>query len=293
MKESVSLQRYRGNTKWQSFTMAAWLGWQVESNWADPLLFAIYSVARPLAAVLILVVMYSVISNGVLDTPLFAYIYLGNALYMLVGAVITGVSWAVIDDRERYGTLKHLFATPMDGYWYLMGRGVTKLIIATTSVLITLSFGVLVFHLPLDWTTIRWGLFLSSTVLGVVCMACMGLCLGALTLQTARHFWSLGEAVAGSLYLFTGSIFPLDVLPPFLIPLGYVFPVTYWLEAARRALLGPYFAGFPTLAWLSDEALVFILAGFALGLALISRWYFRWSLHRAKEKGLIDMQTAY
>lgn len=293
MKESLSLKRYRGNTRWRSFTVAAWLGWQVESNWADPFLFSIYSVARPLAAVLILVVMYSVITNGVLDTPLFAYIYLGNALYMLVGAVITGVSWAVIDDRERYGMLKHLHLTPMDGYWYLVGRGMTKLLVATVSVLITLIFGVLVFHLPLDWATVNWGLFLSSTALGLICMTGIGLCLGALTLQTARHFWSMGEAVAGSLYLFTGAIFPLDVLPSFLIPIGYLFPVTYWLEAARRALLGPHFVGFPTLAWLSDGTLLLILAGFAVGLSVVSWLYYRWSLHQAKEKGLIDMQTSY
>ena len=33
---------------------AAWLGWQVESNWADPLVFGIYTVLRPLATALIL-----------------------------------------------------------------------------------------------------------------------------------------------------------------------------------------------------------------------------------------------
>ncbi len=45
---------------WRSFRIAAWLGWQVESNWTDPLLFAVYSLVRPLAGAAILVVMYSV-----------------------------------------------------------------------------------------------------------------------------------------------------------------------------------------------------------------------------------------
>ena len=27
---------------WRSFRMATWLGWQIESNWTDPFLFAIY-----------------------------------------------------------------------------------------------------------------------------------------------------------------------------------------------------------------------------------------------------------
>ena len=33
---------------------AAWLGWQVESNWADPYVFLVYAVLRPLATGLIL-----------------------------------------------------------------------------------------------------------------------------------------------------------------------------------------------------------------------------------------------
>ena len=27
----------------------AWLGWQIESNWADPFMFVVYAVMRPLA----------------------------------------------------------------------------------------------------------------------------------------------------------------------------------------------------------------------------------------------------
>ena len=49
---------------WRSFRMASWLGWQIESNWADPFLFAVYSIIKPLAGAAILVVMYTVITNG-------------------------------------------------------------------------------------------------------------------------------------------------------------------------------------------------------------------------------------
>ena len=41
----------------RSFATATRLGWQMEANWTDPLLFFIYSVAKPLASALILVVM--------------------------------------------------------------------------------------------------------------------------------------------------------------------------------------------------------------------------------------------
>jgi ABC-2 type transport system permease protein len=277
----------------RTFITASWLGWQIESNWADPLLFAIYSVARPLAGVMILVVMYSVITDSALQEPIFAYIYLGNALYILVGQVITGVSWAVISDREHYRTLRQLYTTPMNGYYYLMGRGVAKLIIAAISVIIVIGLGKIFFRLPVFLAGIDWPLFLAATVLGIISLASLGLILGSLTMMMARHFWSLGDAIAGGLFLFSGAIFPLDVLPAALRPLGFIFPVTYWLEAARRALLGPQAALFPTFARFSDASLVGILVVYSIALLLFSSLFYSWSLRRAKEKGLIDMETGY
>ncbi len=283
----------RRNNALRTFLTATWLGWQIESNWADPFLFAIYSVARPIASVLILVVMYSVITDGATGEPIFAYIYLGNALYILVGQVITGTSWAVIDDREHYRTIRQLHTTPMNGYFYLIGRGVARLVIGSISVLITIGFGILAFKLPITRGTVDLPLFLGSTALGVLSLAGVGLIMGSLTMMMARHFWSLGEAVAGALYLFTGAIFPLEVLPAWLRPIGYAFPVTYWLEVARRALLGPDALGFPTLAGFSNRDLILILLAFTVVLLGASALIYRQALHAAKEKGLLDMETNY
>lgn len=283
----------RRNPGLRSFTVAAWLGWQIESNWADPFLFAVYSIVRPVASVLILVVMYSVITNGALSEPIFAYIYLGNALYVLVGTVITGVSWVIIDDREHYRVAKQLFTMPMDHYFYLMGRGVARLIIGTISLTIIVGFGVLAYKIPIALATINWPVFLAGMVLGIVVLAALGLILGALTMMMARHFWTLGEAVAGGLYLFSGAIFPLDVLPAWLRVVGFIFPVTYWLEITRRALLGPHMVGFPALAWLSDGQLLLILVGFTFVLLIGSMFFYRWAFRQAQNKGLLDMETSY
>ena len=62
----------------RSFLMATWLGWQIESNWTDPFLFAVYSIVKPVAGAMILVVMYGVITQGNFGAPLFPYIYLGK-----------------------------------------------------------------------------------------------------------------------------------------------------------------------------------------------------------------------
>lgn len=289
----VNIPFVRKNDSLRTFTVAAWLGWQIESNWADPFLFAVYSFARPVASVLILVVMYNVITDGARDEPIFAYIYLGNALYILVANVINGVSWAVIDDREHYQVAKQLHTMPMDHFSYLMGRGVARLIIGTISVVITIVFGLIAFDLPIRLATIDWPVFLLSTGLGVVSLAALGLIIGAFTLMMARHFWYVGESVAGALYLLTGAIFPLDVLPAWLRPLGFALPVTYWLEVARRALLGPNAATFPTLAGFSNRDLIGILGGFSLVMLVLAWVIYRWAMHRAKDQGLLDMESSY
>ena len=117
--------------------------------------------------------------------------------------------------------------------------------------------------------------------------------MGSLTMMMARHFWSIGEAVAGGLYLFTGAIFPLETLPAYLRWFGFALPITYWLELARRALLGGRAAGFPTLAHFTNLQLIGILAAFTVALLGASVFVYRWALEQAKERGLIDLESSY
>ncbi len=277
----------------RSFWMATWLGWQIESNWTDPFLFAVYSVIKPLAGAGILVVMYSVIAKGNFNTPIFPYLYFGNAFYIYVGAVMTGVSWAVIDDREHYKTLKYMYVAPINIPAYWLGRGVARFLTGTVSVLITIAFGVLFLHVPLDLAAVNWPLFIVSLALGVLMLAMMGLILASITLLVAHHLFLIGEAVAGALYLFSGAIFPLDVLPAWLRPVGFAMPITYWLELMRRSLVGDVAQAFPTLSGFSDLQLLGILVGLTLLFGVASGFVFRFCDLRARERGLIDRVTNY
>lgn len=278
---------------WRSFRMASWLGWQIESNWADPFLFAVYSFAKPLAGAAILVVMYSVITQGDFDSPIFPYMYLGNAFYIYVGQLMTGISWAVIDDREHYKTLKYIYAAPVNFPVYLLGRGVARLLIASISVVVTILFGVFFLHLNIDFSAVNWPLFLVTLLIGVFMLSLMGLILAGAMLLLVHHMWELGGAVAGALYLFSGAIFPLSVLPAFLRPIGYLMPITYWLELLRRSLVGSVAQAFPTLAGFNNSQLMGILLALTIAFAFISVGSFRWCENKARERGVIDVVTNY
>jgi ABC-2 type transport system permease protein len=277
----------------RSFLTATWLGWKIESNWTDPFLFAVYSIVKPLAGAAIIVVMYSVVAKGNFNTPFFSYLYFGNAFYQYVSAVITGVSWAIVDDREHYKTLKYFYVAPIYIPVYLLGRGISRILTGTFSVFITILGGIFFLHVPFDIAQVNWLLFAGSFLLGMVALVYMGLILAGVTLMLARHSDLVGDVVASSMFLFTGAIFPLNYLPAILRPIGYILPVTYWLELIRRALLGNVVDAFPTFKSLSNLELLSILLGFTLIFGFFGTRIFRACENRAREQGLIDRVSNY
>jgi ABC-2 type transport system permease protein len=275
----------------RSFRVATWLGWQIESNWADPFVFAIYSVVKPIAGALILVFMYTVIARGGLENPLFPAIFVGNAFFIYVPAVLAGISWSLLDDREHYGMLKYIYTAPLQLFAYLVGRGVAKAAVATIAVLMMLLLGSLGLGVAIRLSAIDWPLLVVSLVFGAGMLSFLGILLGGVNLITARHNYSVGEAVAGAFYLLCGVVFPLDVLPGWLQTISRGVPMTYWLEAIRRALLGS--GGGELLGRLTDGALIGIVVGTTVALAGIAFVGFRLAERRARSKGLLDMQTMY
>ena len=277
----------------RSFFPAAWLGWQIESNWTDPFLFLVFSIAKPIAGVMILIFMLYAVSGPNADPNLYAYIYLGNAFYIYVGAVMAGGAYSVLEDRERYRTLKYIYIAPIFIPMYLFGRAVARFVTGTIAVIITLLAGVVFFRLPINLLTVNWLLFFPALALGVICLAFMGIALGAWTLTIRTEPWFMGEAVAAALYLFSGAVFPITVLPVWLQPLGFLMPVTYWLELLRRAMLGPGAAAFPTLAGFTTAQLFGILGAITIAFGFVSFRLYRYFDQVAREKGLLDAQSNF
>jgi len=129
--------------------------------------------------------------------------------------------------------------------------------------------------------------------LALVMLALLGLLLAGVTLTVARHEGFIGEATAGALYIFSGAVFPLDVLPEWIRPVGYFMPTTYWLELLRRSLVGNVAQVFPTLANFSNLEILGILLALSIFFGLISMWVFRVCDRIARERGLIDHTTNY
>lgn len=284
----------------RSFRAAARLGWQMEANWTDPLLFFIYSVAKPVSAALILVVMLEIVSGGA-DPAYLAFVVVGTAIWSVLLSGVTGLAWSVLDDRERYRMLRYVYVSPSDFLVVLLGRGVARLAVGAMGALITLAVGVVALGVPFDPAVVDWPLLAAAMGIGVVAIVAIAVMLAAICLQTRQESWSYPDAVAGALFLACGVVFPLAVLPMPVQAAGLAMPLTWWLEGVRRAVFpdGPTAVGGPGSLWASltgsaaPDAPTIVLALLVTGalVTLAATGVFRVSERRAKDRGLLDRTT--
>ncbi|OWK45153.1 ABC transporter permease [Fimbriiglobus ruber] len=289
----------------RTLSWSTWLGWQIESNWADLRLVLLYLVVKPICGSLMLVCMFFAVkyaaANGAVPTrvpPEFLpYIYVSNACYGLVGAVMFGMSYVVISDRESYRMLKYIFISPAQFQAYFVGRGLARALEGVVGGVITISAGLAV-------PEIRDALHFSSfdplwlivfLAIGTVMLWSCGMLLASAVLNMARNAMFLSEGIAGVIYFLSGVVFPISVLPPWLQAIGMALPTTYWLEGMRRAITGPPPPGSPLAAsplasWTNTE-LALALAGTTVVLVALSQWFYRWSVNRAWRNGRIEETT--
>lgn len=284
----------------RTLVTAARLGWAMESNWTDPLLFFIYSVAKPVSGALILVVMLDIISGG--SRPEYrSFVVIGTALWAFVIAGISGLAWSVLDDRERYRMLRYVYVSPSDFLVVLLGRGLARVAVGALGAIITIAVGVLALGVTIDVARIDWPLLLAVLALGFVAIVAIGLLLAAICLQTRQESWSYPEALAGALFLVSGAIFPLSVLPGPVQAIGLVTPLSWWIEGVRHAVSpgGMSSVGGDGSLWLeltgsaAPEPLTVLAALLGTGalVTLAATWVFRVSERRAKDRGLLDRTT--
>ncbi len=275
---------------WRTLRVAYWLGWQIESNWTDPFLFFVYSIARPLGSVLILVFMYYVVARAG-TAAMLGFFVVGTACWPFVVQGMMGTAWSLISDREHWKTLRYVYTSPIPFRAYLIGRALAQSTTAASAAAVTLVVGRWVLGAPLHVATIRFPYTLGAFALGIASVLALGLMVVSAAILISGEAWRMPEGVGAALYLLCGAVFPVSVLPPALRTLAQGVPLTWWLEAMRRGLLPPgAVTSFPqmtdrqVLGWLAVVAVVWmVLAWTAFTLAE----------RRARTKGVLDRESAF
>ena len=272
----------------RAFWGATVLGWRITSSWAQPLLFAIYSVLKPLSAAFILVLMYMVISGrrGSVGGYL-PFVVVGSAFWAFVQQGFADFAKVISEDRGWFHTLKYIVMSPHHLYLFLTGRALPRLVAALVSIVIVLVVATLALHLPIDPLRIDYPLLLVACLVAALTIIGMGAAYGVLLLM-ARESYGFAEVGSQSIYLLSGAIFPISVLPGPLAALASLNPLVYWMELVRRALLGSNaLLMFPDLS--VGEVLLRLVVS-AAGMLLLSHLVFTWADNRARKVGLYDRE---
>ena len=270
---------------------AAWLGWQVEGNWVDPVLFTIYVLARPLAGALILAAMYGAVRGHGAPPIVFAGFFVTNSFHEYVNKVLVGLGWAVFEEREEYETLKYVYASPVGMFTYLAGRSLVKFTVATVSVLTTLTVGWFLLGVHWDWGHVRWLPLVAATCAGLASTLFFGFLLAGWSLVLSRASMVAIEGTTLVSYLLCGVIFPVDLLPQPLRAIALGLPFTWWYESLRRFLVGHGTLGL--MQRFSDAQVLTALGVTTVAFAVLARWgYFAFE-REARRLGRLDQTTLF
>jgi ABC-2 type transport system permease protein len=166
----------------------------------------------------------------------------GTLLYASLSAGLMGIwtntlfgSGGAISWQRWEGTLEPLVASPPRFIFVLFPLTLATVTVGLYSLASTLIWGRIVFGIPLDITHPLW--FLLAVFVMVVSLGTLGLILGS-SFVLYRNANALSNMLEFPVWLVTGAIVPLSLLPGWVHPLSWVLAPTWGFRAVRAAALG-------------------------------------------------------
>jgi ABC-2 type transport system permease protein len=163
--------------------------------------------------------------------------------------------------RERWaGTLELLFASPPPFAAVLLGVALATSATGLYSLVATLFWGWAFFHVPLHLAHPVW--FAIAVPATVLALGLFGLLLAA-TFILYRETFALVNLFEYPVWLITGLLVPLSLLPGWVQPLAWLIGPTWGIKAIHAATTGGSPAGYLAVAG------VLALASFGLGVGCL------------------------
>ncbi len=157
------------------------------------------------------------------------------AIFVVVGSGMTGL-WSTllfvggnsISEERWEGTLESLIAVPTPLPLIIFGKNIANVVQSLLSMIVSYLFISLAFNYPLHLNSPL--LFFISLVLTVFAFICFGLILSPIFL-VSPGVQRFQNAMEFPVYILSGFLFPILMLPGWTTPLSYLLP-TYWAAEA-------------------------------------------------------------
>jgi ABC-2 type transport system permease protein len=204
----------------------------------------------------------------------FSFVLIGIAFVGYQSVALYTFS-GVIRSAQSLGTLEAMLATPTRLPTILLSSSLWSFAFTSLRVVVYLLAGVLVFGADLSRANVLAGLVIL--ILTVLTLSSIGI-LSACFIIVFKRGSPINFLIGSVSSLLGGVYYPVEVLPGWLQTLARLFPLTYSLEAMRRALLRG-----ETVGALARE--IAILAAFAAVLLPLGLIAFNYAVRQAKRDG--------
>ncbi|MEV0559919.1 ABC transporter permease [Dactylosporangium sp. NPDC050588] len=188
-----------------------------------------------------------------------------------VGASVMGV-WsststtasAALQQERRQGTLELLVAAPTPLPVVILPITLSMATIGAYSLVVTLVWGRFAFGV--DLAIQRPVQFVLAATVTVVSIGVLGFLLAVSSVRY-RTAWALGTALEMPVWLISGFLVPLDLLPAWIRPISWLLAPTWGIDAIRAAAEGR--DALPALAACLGLAAVYGVVGSLLAVRLV------------------------
>jgi ABC-2 type transport system permease protein len=166
-------------------------------------------------------------------TDFMSFILLGTVLESFINAVFWGMGYALKNDMDS-GVMESNWLTPIPRLLILVGHSVTNLIVTAITSVGMLLIGGLIFGFNTSGDVLKAFLPIIPMLLGLYGF---GFAFAAVVMLM-REANTLVDVSSFLVQIFSGSNFPVNALPRFLLPVALALPLTYGLDAVRAHLIG-------------------------------------------------------
>ncbi len=207
----------------------------------------------------------------------FPFLLVGTSLY---GFLLMGTNAFLNSVREAQwsGTMEVLMTTSTPGPVIVLLTAISAYGGRIFDLLLYLGLGFLLFRVPLEHPNLAAALvvFILSLLVGVA-FGIMAAGFQVATQKASAVVWLFGSVV----WLMSGTMFPVSVLPAWVQRISWLIPLTYSLDGLRAALLRG-----ASLAELSK--LISVLAVYAVVLLPASLYLLSATLRHARVRGTLS-----
>jgi ABC-2 type transport system permease protein len=183
----------------------------------------------------------------------------------LVGLIMQNITvlltaFALVRERER-GTIEQLIVTPIKSSELILGKLTPYVLIGFLDFLFSLALGMLWFQVPIRGS-LSLLIFLGAGF--VICALAIGILISTIS-KTQLQAMQLSFLIILPSVLLSGFVFPREAMPKIIQWLGYVMPLTYFLNILRGIIT----KGVGMEYLIKDVGMLFTLGLFLLVLSMV------------------------